>query len=96
MRNRRPQAKESDADPNGIPALKSPRGRKPLDDLQSTRQIFSALARAQEKFDNQLQIIVLDHADHHAWGDQDNVFEPENWRGLNDSLIPNAWLSGLQ
>ncbi|WCP15774.1 hypothetical protein sphantq_04259 [Sphingobium sp. AntQ-1] len=80
------------ADADGASARKSARGRKPLDDLQSTRQIFAALARAQDKFDNQLQIIVLDHADHHAWGGQDNVFEAQNWRGLNDSLIPNAWL----
>lgn len=69
------------------------RQRKALDDLESTKRIFSALARAQDKFENQLQIIVLDHADQHAWGDIDNVFEAQNWRGIEDSLIPNAWLA---
>ncbi|WP_343234417.1 DUF3732 domain-containing protein [Microvirga terrestris] len=42
------------------------RSRRHLDDLESTRQIFRALSRAQRSFKGRLQIIVLDHADHHA------------------------------
>jgi hypothetical protein len=68
------------------------RRRKALDDLQSTKQIFSTLARAQDKFENQLQIIVLDHADQHAWGDVENLYQAQNWRGIEDSLIPTSWM----
>ena len=69
-----------------------PRSRRHLDDLESTRQIFRALVRAQRSFKGRLQIIVLDHADHHAWGDQTDVKQAANWRGSEDFLIPNAWL----
>lgn len=69
------------------------RSRRHLDDLESTRQIFRALARAQRSFKGRLQIIVLDHADHHAWGDQPNVAQAANWRGSEDFLIPSAWLA---
>ncbi|TRB00856.1 DUF3732 domain-containing protein [Agrobacterium tumefaciens] len=69
------------------------RPRRHLDDLESTRRIFSALSRAQRSFKRQLQIIVLDHADEKAWGQHDNVFEAGNWRGDEDFLIPTSWLT---
>lgn len=76
--------------------VQSDRGRptRHLDDLESTRQIFRTLARAHKSFGARLQIIVLDHADRHAWGDIAEVEEVENWRGDEaDFLIPTAWLS---
>ncbi|WP_334151310.1 DUF3732 domain-containing protein [Hyphomicrobium sp.] len=69
-----------------------PLGRRKLGDLARTQKIFSALARAQKSFKNRLQIIVLDHADQNAWGDQSNVVAPETWRGDTDYLIPRKWL----
>jgi hypothetical protein len=64
-----------------------------LDDLESTRQIFRSLARAHKSFGGRLQIIVLDHADRHAWGEIAEVEEVETWRGDEvDFLIPAAWL----
>jgi len=39
-----------------------------------------------------LQIIILDHADHHAWGEIPEIEEVANWRGDEDFLIPAAWL----
>ncbi|MGO7956425.1 DUF3732 domain-containing protein [Rhizobium leguminosarum] len=75
------------------PATSQRRPRRHLDDLESTRRIFSALARAQKSFKGRLQIIVLDHADEKAWGQHDNVFEAGNWRGDEDFLIPIAWLT---
>lgn len=68
------------------------RGRRKLGDLARTQRIFSALARAQKSFKNRLQIIVLDHADQNAWGEQSNVVAPETWRGDTDYLIPRKWL----
>jgi Protein of unknown function (DUF3732) len=75
------------------PTLEGTRPRRHLNDLESTRQIFRALARAQHAFAGRLQIIVLDHADQNAWGDQPNVKLAANWRGDEDFLIPKAWLS---
>jgi hypothetical protein len=70
----------------------SARAKRHLDDLESTRQIFRALARAHKSFNARLQIIVLDHADHHAWGDIAEVEAVANWRGEEDFLIPAAWI----
>jgi hypothetical protein len=70
----------------------SPRAGRKMGDLARTRQIFRALARAHKSFRARLQIIVLDHADHHAWGEIDQVEEVANWRGDADYLIPKAWL----
>jgi hypothetical protein len=74
------------------PPQKTSRPRRHLDDLESTRQIFASLARAQTSFEGKLQIIVLDHADYHAWGDIPNVEQAANWREDEDFLIPKAWL----
>jgi len=72
--------------------LSSRRSRR-LNDLDSTKQIFRALARAQEKFGGALQIIVLDHADQNAWGELENVSGIETWRNDGDWLIPQHWIS---
>jgi len=63
-----------------------------LSDLESTQKIFSSLARARGAFASRLQIIVLDHADHHAWGEIEGVKEVANWRGDADFLIPAQWM----
>jgi hypothetical protein len=77
-------------DESGSPNM---RGRRHLNDLESTKQIFTVLARAQKAFEGRLQIIVLDHADHIAWGEQSNVKAAANWRGEEDFLIPKKWLN---
>jgi Protein of unknown function (DUF3732) len=65
--------------------------RKKLNDLERTKRIFTAVARAHRSFNGELQIIVLEHADQTAWGELDNVGPVENWRGDRDYLIPRAW-----
>jgi hypothetical protein len=75
------------------PPTPAKRGRRRhLTDLESTKRIFSSLARAQSAFHGQLQIIVLDHADRHAWGDFDGIEGVANWRGDEDFLIPAHWI----
>ena len=69
------------------------RARRKLDDLERTKQIFTALARAQKSFEGELQIIVLEHADQTAWGDQPNVVPVQDWRGDTNYLIPAAWMN---
>ena len=84
---------EADLDEPGE-SIGAARGRKGrLGDLESTRKIFASLARAHGSFNSRLQIIVLDHADHHAWGYIEGVKEVANWRGEADFLIPSHWLA---
>jgi hypothetical protein len=68
------------------------RRKRRLSDLESTQKIFSSLARAHKSFESRLQIIVLDHADRHAWGEIEGIVEVENWRGAADFLIPAEWI----
>lgn len=69
-----------------------PRRRRHLTDIESTIRIFSSLARAHQKFEGRLQIIVLDHADRNAWGKVQGVVGVANWRDDEDFLIPAAWI----
>lgn len=69
-----------------------PRRRRHLTDIESTIRIFSSLARAHAAFKGRLQIIILDHADQHAWGTIEGIAEAANWRGDVDFLIPSAWI----
>lgn len=68
------------------------RRRRHLDDLESTKRIFSSLARAHQSFQGRLQIVVLDHADSHAWGGVEDVKGMANWRNEEDFLIPAHWI----
>jgi hypothetical protein len=68
------------------------RRKRRLSDLESTQKIFSSLVRAHGAFGSRLQIIVLDHADWHAWGEIEGVKEVANWRGDADFLIPAHWI----
>lgn len=70
------------------------RKKSGADDLERTKQIFKALARAYSSFEGMLQIIVVDHADEKAWSEFPNVIEIENWRDDADFLIPRAWQMG--
>ncbi len=72
------------------------RSSRHFDDLESTRQIFRALARAQRSYNGRLQVIILDHADRNAWGDQPNIKQVANWRGEEDFLIPKGWIRRAQ
>ncbi|AMS43274.1 DUF3732 domain-containing protein [Aminobacter aminovorans] len=78
-------------DAKGSPEADRRRKRR-LSDLESTQKIFSSLARAHKSFESRLQIIVLDHADRHAWGEIEGIKEVENWRGAADFLIPAEWI----
>lgn len=72
---------------------RSPSHARHLSDIESTRRIFSTLARAQAAFEGRLQIIVLDHADHHAYSGIDGIKEVANWRGDADFLVPSSWIT---
>jgi hypothetical protein len=61
------------------------------DDLERTRQIFRAIAHVHAALEPKLQIIILDHADRNAWGDETSYVSVGNWRGSEDWLIPRHW-----
>ncbi|MEH2469200.1 hypothetical protein V1281_001546 [Nitrobacteraceae bacterium AZCC 2161] len=71
---------------------KRPRRRRHLTDIESTTRIFSTLSRAHRALKGRLQIIILDHADHNAWGAVNGVVGVANWRDNEDFLIPAAWI----
>lgn len=68
-------------------------GTTPADDMARTRRIFSALSRAFSSFEEHLQIIIVDHADRHAWSGDEVVEEVQNWRDDRDFLIPQHWIA---
>lgn len=56
-------------------------------------RIFTATAQANKSLKGALQIIVLEHADQTAWGDQPNVVPVQDWRRDTDYLIIAAWIN---
>jgi hypothetical protein len=61
------------------------------DDLERTRMIFKAVAHVHAALEPKLQIIILDHADRNAWGDEASYVSVGNWRAAEDWLIPRRW-----
>lgn len=61
------------------------------EDFARTIKIFETLDHAARLFGDDLQIIVLEHADKKAWGDLETFNEAGNWR-TEDWLIPTSWL----
>lgn len=61
------------------------------DDLERTRQIFKAVAHVHAALESKLQIIILDHADRNAWGEEKSYVSVGNWRAAEDWLIPRHW-----
>lgn len=62
------------------------------EDKIAVRKIFSTMSTAQKEMNNQMQIIVLEHADESVWGDVENIYEVCEWRGINNKLIPEEWI----
>ncbi|WMX58965.1 DUF3732 domain-containing protein [Peribacillus sp. R9-11] len=61
------------------------------DDIKRVNQIFSALSLGINRTNNNLQIIVIEHADEITWKNIKNVHLVERWRG-EEALIPKEWI----
>ncbi len=66
-------------------------------DIEGVRRIFNAMELAIERANSQstpFQIIVVDHAGEITWNGVKYINFIGNWRkGIDDFLIPNAWLT---
>ena len=62
------------------------------EDKLAVKKIFSAMAQFVQKTDNKVQIIVTEHADQDIWGEIQDIYLVERWRGAEKKLIPIEWL----
>ena len=62
------------------------------EDILAVRKIFTAMSDALKKTDSNMQIIVLEHASESAWEGIEGVHLVEEWRGINNKMIPQEWL----
>ena len=62
------------------------------EDILAVRKIFTAMSDALKKTDSNMQIIVLEHASESAWEGIEGVHLVEEWRGVNNKMIPQEWL----
>ena len=66
-------------------------GIKKIDDVKSVKKIFELFSKVVKELKDQLQIIVLDHADPKVWGNFENIIEIEDW-SKGGALIPKEWI----
>ena len=69
-----------------------PRFEKDEDQL-AVKKIFKAMVKALKDSKQSIQMIVLEHADNSIWGDIKEVNEVCEWRGENNKLIPQEWIT---
>jgi hypothetical protein len=71
------------------------------EDVKNTRQIFQVCSEFMNRTNNQIQIIILEHAPKDTWKNIENIKLVEEWRGKDDdgiysedynALIPKEWL----
>ena len=74
---------------------------KDSEDLENTRNIFEVCSTFMERTNNEIQIIILEHAPQETWSGINNINLVDEWRGKeNDgnysedykALIPKSWL----
>lgn len=69
-----------------------PRFEKDEDQL-AVKKIFKAMVKGLKDSKQSIQMIVLEHADNSIWGDIKEVNEVCEWRGENNKLIPQEWIT---
>lgn len=71
------------------------------EDLLNTRKIFEICSKFVERTNNEVQVIILEHADKESWSGVENIHLVENWRGKEEdgvfsedynALIRKDWL----
>lgn len=71
------------------------------EDVKNTRQIFEVCSEFMKRTNNEIQIIILEHAPKETWSVIDNIKLVEEWRGKDDNgiysedfnaLIQKNWL----
>lgn len=71
------------------------------EDLLNTKKIFEVCSKFIERTNNEVQVIILEHADKESWSGVKNIQLVENWRGKENegifsedynALIRKEWL----
>lgn len=65
------------------------------EDKLAVKKIFQAMSAAIKEVNNNLQIIVLEHASEDVWGEVGNINKVVEWRGKNNKLIPEEWINEI-
>lgn len=63
------------------------------EDQIAVKKIFLTMSKALKDSNKGFQVIVLEHADSSIYGEIDGVYEVCEWRGENNKLIPEEWIS---
>lgn len=61
------------------------------EDKEAVRKIFMTLSKYISETKNNIQILVMEHADEDVWGEIENIHLVERWRGNNVKLVPIEW-----
>ncbi|MEL1243251.1 DUF3732 domain-containing protein [Flavobacterium sp. DGU11] len=68
------------------------------DDFENTKKIFEVCSKFMERTNNNIQIIILEHAPSSVWKDIEHINKVEEWRGKFESddsynaLLQKDWL----
>lgn len=63
-------------------------------DIEGVRRVFETLADFQKRTQQQVQVIVTEHAGEITWQDIEGVHVVGNWRvGADEFLVPKEWLA---
>lgn len=74
------------------------------EDFENTRNIFKVCSKFMERTNNDIQIIILEHAPPDAWEGIENIKLVEEWRGKENNgnysedfkaLIPSEWFMNI-
>lgn len=63
------------------------------EDKLAVKKIFEAMAKFLSDINSNVQIIVAEHADADVWGDISEIHLVERWRGNNQKLVPEEWIT---
>ena len=63
------------------------------EDRLAVKKIFTTFARGNKLMKDNMQIIVLEHADESVWGEVKEIHKVCEWRGENEKLIPREWIN---
>ncbi len=62
------------------------------EDKTAVKKIFTAFSKFINDTKNNIQIIVMEHADEEIWGDIENIHLVNRWRGNDEKLVPVEWI----
>ena len=62
------------------------------EDIIAVSKMFKVMGESIKKHSQNLQVIVLEHADEEVWEGIENIHKVCEWRDGKQKLIPSEWL----